>query len=283
MAEPDGPTGVITLKQIADMTYEQYGAIVLRETGLTQVTASAEARTLLFQPNIEQQVTWIEEFAARIQGAPNPSQSSPVNAQEASWPGGAWGMTLTPQALLDGAVRYDTAGVTGNTELQTDETQGLQKATSHVNRNPTFYMRFAHAGGTDAGIRGIGWHRGGESFATEASAKLGAINFRWQNGGTLIAVCSRNVAGVGQETTMSTGVTMATGSYHTGRAVVTGAGAAVEFFVDGVSKGSITTTIPDEAPGPGGTFQLTPGVGSTNGPGDVMDVDYMACSQQRTA
>lgn len=286
MSEPQGPTGVITLKKIADMTYEQYGTVVLDTDGGGQITFSDAALARIFQPDIEAQMTWIEDFASRLQGAPNPNQSSSPNDQAASWPGGNWGTqgviatNLLPQATLSGAVRLGVVSGVGppEAEFNSNETFGLQQITSHVSRNPIFYMRWAHAGGSGGGLRAIGWHRRGQSFTVAASALLGAINFRWLNAGDIVAVCSKRVGGVGFETTLSMGVTVATGSYHTGRAVVTGGGTNVEFFLDGVSKGNITTNIPDE----GGIFALVPGLGSDTTDLEIMDVDYMALSQQRT-
>jgi hypothetical protein len=229
MSEPAGPTGVITLKKIADMTYEQYGAIVLSTTGPTQVTMSSDVADQLFRSNIEDQMTWIEEFASRIQGEPHQSsQSSFQNTQQAAWQGGAWatqGVTraaLVPQATLSGAVRqFLQAGGAAlpQAELATNETQGLQQITSHIDRNPTFYIRWAHAGGFAGGLRAIGWHRRGESF-TQSTGPLGGIYFQWSTASDIEGVCITHAGTTKFMTTLSMGVTAATGSYHTGRMVV---------------------------------------------------------------
>lgn len=288
MSNPDGPTGVITLKKVGDVTYEQYGTIVLNTTGLTQVTASSAVLGAIFQPNIEQQMTWIEDFSSRIQGAPHQvSQSSLKNSQAAAWTGGAWSTqgntssSLVPQATLSGSVslHLTTGGVAlPDAEFSTNESDGNQQMTSHVSRNPTFYMRWAQTAATSSGaVCSIGWHRGSEGF-TNPGTLLGGIYFRAQANSDILAVCVTRVGATQFETTKSMGVLMAPGVYHTGRLVVTGGGTNVECFIDGVSKGSITTNIPTE----GGTFALVPGLGATNANVDLIDVDYMACSQQRT-
>lgn len=229
MSEPAGPTGVITLKKIADMTYEQYGAIVLSQTGTTQVTASSDTLDAIFQANIEDQITWIEDFDSRIQGEPHQSsQSSLHNTQRGAWPGGTWGTqggtnaSLVPQATLSGAVRQflTTGGVAlPQAALHANEASGGQQITAHVNRNPTFYLRWAHAGGSAGGLRAIGWHREGGSF-TQSTGPLGGIYFRWENAGDIEAVCVTHAGATKFMTTLSMGVTVATGSYHTGRMVV---------------------------------------------------------------
>ena len=49
MSEPDGPTGIITLKQVGDITYEQYGRIILSATGRTQINISPQDYRDLFE------------------------------------------------------------------------------------------------------------------------------------------------------------------------------------------------------------------------------------------
>lgn len=287
MSKPAGPTGVITLKKIADMTYEQYGAIVLSQTGVTQVTASAEALAQVFQPDIEQQMTWIEEFGSRVTRA--------IGLGGAGWQGGAWqtqgniDLSLKPTSLLDGAVanRLTTIALAlPQATLTISETSSLSAnaATTHVDRNPTMYMRWATTTATSTGMVGIGWHRGTESFtnldlATGSNGLVSGIYIRCPlPAGEMVACCRTHSGSTRLETTLSLGVSAAAGVYHTNRMVVTGNGAAVEFFVDGVSKGSITTNIPTDS----GPFSLAPGFGSSNPNVDVLDVDYMALSQQRT-
>src|SRR3990167_838127 len=116
MSEPDGPTGVITLKQIGDQTYEQYGQIILSKTGLTQITISAQDFTDLFErQTLETQIVWLGEFQSRIQGTPNPNQSSTYNVDIAAWSGNAWARnnntggtsSLQDSVTLSGAVELD--------------------------------------------------------------------------------------------------------------------------------------------------------------------------------
>ena len=71
------------------------------------------------------------------------------------------------------------------------------------------------------------------------------IFFRHANGGNIFGVCRSG----GAETVLDTGVAAANGTYRTLKCAVSGAGASVEFFVDGVSKGTISTNIPSAALG----------------------------------
>ena len=293
MSQPPGPTGVITLKKIADMTYEQYGSIVLSTTSVTQVTMSADVADQLFQPNIEEQMTWIEEFSSRIQGEPHQdSQSSLHNAALGAWPGGAWGtqgstrVTMVPQATLSGVVRQflQTGAVAlPDSVLAQTEAAGTQQPLSEANRNPTFYMRWAQTATDSVGNFGIGWHRTGESFKNLSLGVNGlfkGIYFRHEMNGDIWGACRTApafVPGTQQETTISMGVSASAGVFHSGKIVITGGGTAAEFFMDGVSKGIITTNIPTQSD----PSALTPGFSNSNANVPVCDVDYMAMSQQR--
>ncbi len=289
MSNPPGPTGIITLKKIGDLTYEQYGKIQMSATGLTQIVISTDSFTTWFeQRNIEQTVTWIEDFASRVQ------HDEIVKAGGAAWQGGSWSTqggiddALAATPSLDGAVRLrlttlSTALPAANFEASNGPFDG-QQGTSHVNRNPTFYQRWAQTATSSVGMMAIGWHRGGESFtnldlATGSSGLVSGIYVRHTNGSDIVACCRTFVGPTRLETTMSTGVVAAPGVYHTARMVVTGGGAAVEFFIDGVSKGTITTNIPAES---GASFQLSPGFASSVANDETLSVDYMALSQQRS-
>ena len=289
MSEPSGPTGVITLKQISNLAYEQYGKILMNATGTTQIFITAQDFTDLFErQSMETQMVWLGGFQSRLQGTPNTNQSSFFNGDIAGWSGGAWSATrntdgsssIKNSATLSGAVSLELTTITtalpeGN--LLRDETANLQQIISHVSRNPTFFLRFAQgAGGSTQ--NSIGWHRGSEGF-TNPALLLGGIYVRWTTDGNLFAVCVTRTGSTQLETSADTGVAMVTGVYHTVRMIVTGGGTAVEFVVDGVSRATITTNIPTE----GGTFALAPGFGATNANlGQTMLVDYMAMSQQRT-
>ena len=289
MSEPDGPTGVITLKQISDLAYEQYGTILMNATGSTQIFITAQDFSDLFErQTLETQIVWLGEFQSRIQGAPNANQSSFDNPDLAGWMGGEWGCTvntngslsLQNSATLSGAVALELTTITSDlpqANLVRDETANTQQILSHVSLNPTFFLRFAQGTGGSTN-NSIGWHRGTESFVNP-SALLGGIYVRWINNATLFAVCVTRTGSTQLETSVDTGVTMVSGVYHTVRMVVTGGGTAVEFIVDDVSRATITTNIPTE----GGGFSLAPGFGATNANlGQTMLVDYMALSQQRT-
>jgi len=293
VSQPPGPTGVITLKKIGDMTYEQYGAIVLSTTGVTQVTMSAAVADQLFQPNIEEQITWIEEFGSRIQGDPHQdSQSSLHNASLGAWPGGAWAtqgstrVTMVPQATLSGTVRQflQTISVAlPDSVLADTEAAGTQQRLSETNRNPTYSMRWAQTATDSVGSFGIGWHRTGESF-TNLSLTINGLNsgvyFRHEMNEDILGACrtfTPFIAGTQTETTLSMGVSASAGVFHAGRIVITGGGTAAEFFMDGVSRGVITTDIPTIPGDP-----LTPGFSNSNANVPVCDVDYMAMSQRRT-
>src|SRR3990167_6498743 len=281
MSEPDGPTGVITLKQISDLAYEQYGTILMNATGSTQIFITAQDFSDLFErQTLETQIVWLGEFQSRIQGTRNPNQSSFYNVQQMCWPGGAWAIRdnqITSEATLSGGVAFSVdPSVNQYAYFATNESQGIFNSISHVSYNPTFFMRWAQAGAS-GNTSAIGWIRNGNGFVSNNTQ--GSINFRWVHDGEIIAVCAEIDGFSTLETTLGTGVTAVTGVYHAGRAVVSGGGTAVEFFLDGVSVGTITTNIPTE----GAPAMLVPNFGqySNNGVASMI-VDYMALSQQRT-
>jgi hypothetical protein len=101
-------------------------------------------------------------------------------------------------------------------------------------KNPTVIVRQAQYGTDTTATRYFGLGSTGL-----AAAPANGIYFRHIGGGNYIGVCrSASV-----ETTLNTGVAAANGVFHTLKFVVNGA-TSVEFFVDGVSKGTITTNIP---------------------------------------
>ena len=281
MSEPDGPTGVITLKQISDLAYEQYGKILMNATGLTQIFITAEDFSDLFErQTLETQIVWLGEFQSRIQGAVNPNQSSFYNVQQMSWPGGAWAVRdnqITTEATLSGGVAFSVdPSALQHAYLATNESGAAFNSISHVSYNPTFFIRWAQSGSV-GNTSALGWIRNAQAFVSDNT--LGSINFRWAHNGEIIAVCAKRDGSSTLETTFNTGVTAANGVYHAGRMVVSGGGTAVEFFLDGVSVGTSTTNIPSEA----APFMLVPGFGQYSSTGVAsMIVDYMALSQQRT-
>ena len=96
--------------------------------------------------------------------------------------------------------------------------------------------------GSGAGTRWFGLFGAAPAVADPSNG----IFFRHGLNGTINAVCRSG----GTETTLSTGITAATGTFHNFRAVVTGGGTNVQIFADGVSQGSITTNIPSVNLGP---------------------------------
>jgi hypothetical protein len=101
-------------------------------------------------------------------------------------------------------------------------------------KNPTVIVRQAQYGTTASITRYVGL-----ASADMTAAPANGIYFRHITGGNYIGVCrSASV-----ETTLDTGVAAANGTFHTLKFVVNGT-TSVQFFVDGVSKGTITTNIP---------------------------------------
>ncbi len=270
MSEPAGPTGVITLKRVADTTYEQFGRITLALTGITQVSISQGTFDSLFRQNIEQRETWVEEFASHIQGTPNAEQSSFHNTFSGAWGQGSWGGGGTVGTLdelfatISGAVTFGRAN--GNhAELNTNESQGVWQRLSRVDRNPIFYCgwaQFATTSGAGGDVRiGLGDVGNNTAFA--------GLCFRLQTNAVIEAVASKG----GAETALSTGVTSVAGAFHRGRIIVTGKGTAVTFTLDGVTVGTVTTNIP--------TVDLGPRLEQTNIGSASITVDYMGIEQNR--
>lgn len=263
---PDGPTGVIVLRKIADDTYEQFGSIVLSNTSTTQVTISGT-----FDPGIggiESTVTMREDFLSRVN----------LTATDSVWcfPSGAWGM---PQNATDSgggasvvtvATICGAVGIRGNNTIggslsySRDEISFSAKTNSHVDRNPTYWVRWAQFGG-GAATRSIGWSD--EPLSTNSA---NGLFWRHTNGGTITAVAKNG----GAETSLASSTTAANGVYHAGRMVVAGRGLAVQCLLDGADIGTISTNIP--------TVNLFPTMGTSSGSAnDGLDVDYVALSQNR--
>src|SRR3989337_1468363 len=107
---------------------------------------------------------------------------------------------------------------------------------TNITLNPSFYTRWAPVG-PGAATRFIGL---GPANSAIFTTPVDGIYFRHTNAGSIIAVCRKASA----ETTLDTLVVAADGVFHTGRLVVTDAGASVQVFVDGASKGVINTNVP---------------------------------------
>jgi hypothetical protein len=254
------------LKKIADDTYEQYGSIVLSTTSLTQVTLSGT-----FDPGIgaiETTTTFREDFHSRV----NLTKDDSVYA----FPSGAWGqptnatgsfVSVVAVATISGAIGVRGNGtVASSLSFSRDERSFTQKTNSNVNRNPTYWVRWAQFGG-GAATRSIGW-----TDAALASAPGNALFWRHTASGTITAVARSG----GAETTLASSTSAANGVYHAGRMVVAGAGTAVQCLLDGADIGTISTNIP--------TADLFPSMGTSDpSTANGLDVDYVAMSQQRTA
>ncbi len=241
MSGPAGPTGVITLKKIADTTYEQYGSIVLSQTGTTQVTVSSQAvLDNLFKSDVENQITWVEDFASRIVGTPNTNQSSFHNNQEGGWPGGSWlsqqivVTSIVPQATLSGAVGLGgTAVGTPHMELGVDESGGVRVGISELNRNPTYYMRWQQVD-SQGGLLSLGW--GGLGFRAITTDGVG---FQWEPNAQIYAFATSGSV----STTLSTGVTATQNVYHAGRLVISSRLASTFVMGEYVGNGTNPRTI----------------------------------------
>ena len=265
---PDGPTGVIVLRKIAANTYEQYGSIVLSNTGVTQVTISGTFDAGI--GSIETTTTFREDFHSRV----NYTATDSIYC----YPSGAWGMpkeatrseglSAQPLTTISGAVGIRGTGTADpvSLSLSSDEMSFKQKPNSNVNRNPTYWVRWAEAGG-GAGTRSLGW-------ANEALASDSSSGLFWRH--TLSGVITAVAKNAGAETSLASSVNAATGVYHAGRMIVAGAGLAVQCLLDGQDIGTISTNIP--------TVDLFPSMGfSGSNVNSGLDVDYMAMSQRRTA
>ena len=131
-------------------------------------------------------------------------------------------------------------------------------------KNPVVVIREAQINnGAPNAIRYFGL---GDSDLHGAPAN--GIYFYHDQNGPYIGVCRSNSV----QTTLNTGVSAADDVFHTLKFVVNGT-TSVEFFVDGVSKGTITTNIP--------TANLYFSAGFATNSGDIMYLNYVYISQDR--
>ncbi len=254
---PDGPTGVIVLKKIADETYEQYGSI---EFG-TQVTFSGSIDPGI--GSIETTVTLREDFHSRVN----------LTATDSVWsfPSGAWGMptpigAISTFATIVGAVRIEgTGAANASLSYSRDEISFSQKTNSNVNRNPTYQVGWASFGGS-ASTRSIGW-----ADAALASASNNGLYWRQTTGGFITAVARSG----GSESTLTSTTIAITGVWNYGTMVVSEHGAAVACALNGADVGILSTNIP--------TVDLFPSAGTSSIAANTgLDVDYFAMTQNRT-
>ena len=259
LSGPDGPLGVITLKKIADDTYEQYGTIAFD----TQVTISGPVDPGV--GTIETTITMREDFISRVN----------LTAVDSVWcyGSGAWGMptTATPSgsvtqiATISGAVRIvGTGTVAGSLSFSRDEQSFTQKTNANVDRNPTFFVRWAQYG-TGAATRSIGW-----ADSALASDSANGLFWRHTNAGTIQAVAKSG----GAETALTSSTNAAEGVWHRGRMVVAGHGLAVQCVLDDNDIGTISTNLP--------TVDLMPTCGTSSiSNAQGLDVDYFGMNEDR--
>ena len=256
---PDGPVGVITLKKIADDTYEQYGLIDFD----TQVTISGPIDPGI--GTIETTITLREDFISRVN----------LTAIDACWSfgSGAWGMpkeatpsgSVTTVATICGALRIVGTGTDpGSLSFSRDEISFTPKPNMNVNRNPTMLVRWAQFG-TGASTRSIGWAN--EALASDSSSGL---FWRHTNAGVITAVAKNG----GAESSIASSTNAANGVYHAARMIVTSHGVAVQCILDGTDIGTLSTNIP--------TVDLMPTCGtSAVSNNDGLDVDYFGLNEDR--
>ena len=256
---PDGPVGVITLKKIADDTYEQYGLIDFD----TQVTISGPIDPGI--GTIETTITLREDFISRVN----------LTATDSCWSfgSGCWGMPKEATfsgipiqvSTISGAMRITGTGTNpGSLSLSRDEVSFTPKPNCNVDRNPTMLVRWAQFG-TGVSTRSIGW-------ADEALASDSANGLFWRhtNGGVITAVAKN----AGAETSLASSTSAADGVYHAARMIVTLYGAAVQCILDTADIGTISTNVP--------TVDLMPTCGSSgNSVNDGLDVDYFGLNEDR--
>lgn len=256
---PDGPTGVITLKKIADDTYEQYGQINFD----TQVTISGPVDPGI--GTIETTITMREDFISRVN----------LTATDACWSfgSGAWG-TATGSALfafivevatISGAVGVRGTGtVPAAFSFSRDEIAYVPKPNANVDRNPTFLVRWAQFG-AGAATRSIGWADG--ALSTDSS---NGLFWRHTNGGVITAVAKKN----GSETSLASSTSAANGVYHAARMIVVGHGTAVQCILDTVDIGTLATNVP--------TVDLLPTCGTSEASNaNGLNVDYFGLNEDR--
>jgi hypothetical protein len=167
-------------------------------------------------------------------------------------------------------INSTTPGITITTSgngprLSVDDGTGSAITTTPFasSKNPTVKLRWAQ-NGTASGTRRIGLGQD-VTDTFHSSEPDNGIYFRHTAGGNIIAVCRSS----NTESVLDTGVATANGTFHIGRLVVTGT-TSVQVFIDGVSKGTITTNIP--------STNLTAFIATSSG---NMETDFIFIEQNR--
>ena len=262
---PAGPTGVIVLKQIGDVTYEQYGSIILSDGPNTQVTLSSSLILNGGIGAIETTVLWAEDFLSRV-GMTNVGVLA-TSSLMWSFPDGSWSSRwhsgVSQGATITGTVIVQGTGTQSNgLTFSRDELSATNKPMAYVPQNPTLFVRWAQTG-TGAATRAIGWADG------ELASDCNGMYWRHTAGGFITAVCKNS----GATTEVVSAISAANGQFHRGRMVVTG-GNSVECYLDGTLIGTIVTNIP--------SIPLVASFGTSGTATDSgLEVDYMALQQDR--
>jgi len=219
-------------------------------------------------------IGWWEDFFTILD--PSPAVGGKV------MPSGNWNGTspFTLSGKSIGTVIVAGAGTTfAQMSLAKDNgafARGLWIASS----NQALWVRWAQYG-TGGGVRFLGLAGNtevGNSFGPSDALIYDGVYFTHTAGGFIECVCCKltNPAqpATRVETRITTAISAADGVYHIGKARSSGNGASVEFFIDGVSVGVITTTIP--------TVNLGPGASGSSFSGAVgLEIDYFGVSVPR--
>ncbi len=260
---PAGPTGVIVLKQIGDVTYEQYGSIVLGGPH-SQVTLSSSITLNGGIGAIETTVLWSEDFLSRV-GMTNTGVLA-TNSLIWSFPEGSWSSRwhsgISQGATITGTILVKGTGTQSNgLTFSRDELSATNKPMATPSQNPTLFVRWAQTG-TGTATRAIGWADG------ELASDCNGLYWRHTTGGFITAVSKH----AGATTEVISPIAAAANQFHRGRMVVTAA--AVDCYLDGVLIGSILTNIPK--------IPLVASFGTSGTATDAgLEVDYMALEMDR--
>lgn len=175
----------------------------------------------------------------------------------------AWTITSGALSIIagtGGVARFSDSGANMDIPLRSSTTS-LPWITS---KNPILKCRMANYGAT-GGIRRIAL-----TSASPDGTAIHGVQLTWTPGANLFL----RVRAGGAESTLDSGVVMETGgTFHTAKVVVTGT-TSVELFVDGVSKGTVTTNIATAAMG---LWIMLTGSAAANG----IDCDYIQIVQDR--
>ncbi len=178
-----------------------------------------------------------------------------------------WQGTKTNLAAQDGRIRI--AGDGANNAAMYPSTQDIFLPYA-ANQSPKVEARCGPSGANNTIQRFVGLAGNGINGGPPANG----IYFRFTSGGNFIGVCrsSNNETG----STVDTAVASNNGTYRKLSFEVKSAGTQVEFFVDGVSKGNVSSNIPSAAMH---FFFGSNSVSASEG----LNIDYALVKQSRSA